>query len=239
MPGTQGYAVVSCHVERPLDNAVWARYLELLRRRPGGFRVASLLRPPQDGEDEARFLERARQAAAEGPLGHHTHWTSATHARPTGGDTADQVLREGHWLRNHGLEPSLFCGGGWYMDEVVLAAVAELGYVDCTATPSRPAFLPPRSPRIALDVPAWIALAAGQRVLELPSTHSLGAAARAIGRGLPRVVHVYFHDYELLEARRRVALSTLLKLLALRRRPIAPGSVEADREVTWDDVCAE
>ena len=46
MPGTQGYAVVSCHVERPLDDGVWSRYRDLLRRRPGGFPIASLMRPP-------------------------------------------------------------------------------------------------------------------------------------------------------------------------------------------------
>ncbi len=41
MPGSQGYAVVSCHVERPLDDAVWDRYLKLIDRRPAGFRIAS------------------------------------------------------------------------------------------------------------------------------------------------------------------------------------------------------
>jgi hypothetical protein len=33
MPGTQGYAVVSCHVERPLDDAVWKRYASLASSR--------------------------------------------------------------------------------------------------------------------------------------------------------------------------------------------------------------
>ncbi len=239
MPGTQGYAVVSCHVERPLDDQVWERYRRLIRSRPGGFPIASLLRPPADGEDEERFLVRAREAAALGPFGHHTHWTSPTHARPTGGDPAGQVLREGSWLRERGLEPRFFCGGGWYMDAGVLAAVAELGYVDCTATAARPPFLPPGSPRAALDAPAWVRLDDGRRVLELPSTHSLGSAARGLAGPLPRVVHVHFHDYELLEPRRRLALSATLRLLALRRRPVEPGAVEAEREVGWADVCAD
>src|SRR5436305_8199438 len=86
MSRTQGYAVASCHVERPLDDRVWARYRALLQRRPGGFAIASLMRPPADGEDGALFAARAREAAALGPFGHHTHWTSPTHARPTGGD---------------------------------------------------------------------------------------------------------------------------------------------------------
>jgi hypothetical protein len=239
MPGTQGYAVVSCHVERPLDDAVWERYRRLIRRRPGGYPIVSLLRPPAAGEDEQRFVARAREAAALGPFGHHTHWTSPTHARPTGGNPAEQVLREGRRLRELGLEPRFFCGGGWYTDAAVMAAVAELGYVDCTATASRPSFLPPGSPRAALDAPAWIRLDDDRRVLELPSTHSLGAVARAVARSLPPVVHVHFPDYELLERRRRAALAVTLALLARRRRPVEPAEAGTDREVAWADVCAD
>src|SRR5262245_13442388 len=135
MPGTQGYAVVSCHVERPLDDRVWERYAALARRRPAGFAITSLLRAPFAGEDRDLFLERARAAAALGPFGHPTHWTSPTDARPTDGvDPAERVLDEGRWLHEQGLRPGFFCGGNWYMDARVLAAVAELGYADCTAT---------------------------------------------------------------------------------------------------------
>ena len=38
------YAVVSCHVERPLDDAVWARFSALQDARPGGFPIAALMR---------------------------------------------------------------------------------------------------------------------------------------------------------------------------------------------------
>jgi hypothetical protein len=230
---------VSCHVERPLEDAVWSRYRDLARSRPGGFPIASLLRPPAEGEDAELFVERAREATALGPVGHHTHWTSPTHARPTGGDPAAQVLREGEWLRERGLEVRYFCGGGWYLDAGVLGAVADLGYVDCTATARRPGFLPPGSPRASLEAPAWIRLDDGRRVLEVPSTHSLGAAARGLVRGLPPAVHVHFHDYELLERRRRVAIAVTLRLLARKRRPVEPDTVDAVREVAWADVCAD
>ena len=56
MPDAQGYAVVSCHVERPLDDEVWDRYRALIERRPGGFPIASLMRPPAEGEDESLFV---------------------------------------------------------------------------------------------------------------------------------------------------------------------------------------
>jgi hypothetical protein len=200
-------AIVSCHLERPLDDEVWTRFLRLQERRPGGFTIAALIRPPHEGEDRARWLERAHQVAARGPLGHHTHWTSPTHARPTGGDPAARVREEAAWLRSDGLEPTLYCGGGWYMDEAVAEAVAELGYTDCTAR-GRP--------------PCRVRLASGALLPELPTTHSIGALAR---QRLGPYVHAYFHDYDLLDTRRRVALELGLRILGLRRRA---GTFAAD-----------
>jgi hypothetical protein len=237
MPGTQGYAVASCHVERPLDDRVWQRYAALVRRRPSGFRIATLMRPPAAGEDGALFVARAREASQLGPFGHHIHWTSPTHARPTQPDPAASVRREGAWLREQGLEPRFFCGGGWYTDVDVMSAVADLGYTDCTATAWRPSYLAPGAERAALDAPAWVRLPDGRRVLELPTTHSLGAAARSLVRPLPRIVHLHFHDYELLEPVRRAAIAVTLALLARRRRPASLDDLDADREVPWSDLC--
>lgn len=187
-------AVVSCHVERPLDDSAWARFEALQRRRPGGFDVIALVRPPDAafGEADEPWLERARAAAARGPFGLHTHWTSPTHARPTGGDAAARVRREAEWMRAQGLEPRYFCGGAWYTDDAVRATVAELGLVDCT----------PRTGTPTGGV--------------LPTTHSVGALARAVLRPLPRYVHAYFHDYDLLDVRRRSALYASLAVLGRR-----------------------
>jgi hypothetical protein len=190
------------------------------------------------GDESRRFAERARAAARLGALGHHTHWTSPTHARPTGGHPAARVVREGESLRLHGLEPRVFCGGGWYVDADVLEAAVSLGYADCTATSWRPRYLPPGSPRAALSEPAWVRLPGGKRVLELPTTHSLGMLLRALPRRLPRHVHVHFHDYELLDARRAAALRALLALLARRRVPRELTELAAEREVDWGVVCA-
>src|SRR5919202_2776950 len=143
LPGGR-YAVVSCHVERPLDDAVWELFSTLQERRPGGFTIAALVRPPDAaaGENERLWLERAREAAARAPFGLHTHWTAPDHARPTGGDAAERVRGEGEWLAEHGLEATLFSGGGWYIDAEVASAVADLGYADCTATSFRTSYLP-------------------------------------------------------------------------------------------------
>lgn len=215
------YAVVSCHVERPLDDRVWAAFARLQARRPGGFAIAALMRPPdpEAGEDGGLWLERAREAAGRGPLGHHTHWTSPDHARPTGGDPGARVLEEGRWLREQGLRPTLFCGGGWYLDASVAAAVAELGYADCTPTSFRPPYLPAGAPRGALAAPAWIDVG-NARLLALPTTHSVGMLLRAAldPRALREpVVHAYFHDTDLLDRSRAAALRAGLALLGRRR----------------------
>jgi hypothetical protein len=193
-------ALVSCHVERPLDNEAWSRFDALQRRRPGGFDVIALIRPPDlaFGEDENVWLERARLAASRAPIGLHTHWTSPTHARPTGGDPAARVRAETEWMRGNGLEPAFFCGGGWYTDDEVRRAVDELGLIDCTL-------------RGTLPSPG-----------DLPTTHSLGRLARGVVRPLPSYVHAYFHDYDLLDAKRRLALELSLRVLGHRRRPGDP-----------------
>ncbi|HSC90724.1 MAG TPA: hypothetical protein VLB86_03635 [Gaiellaceae bacterium] len=217
-----GAVAVSCHVERPLDDETWRRFSELQRRRPGGLAVAALLRPPDEaaGERWEPWLERARAAAGRGPLGHHTHWTAPGHARPTGGDPAARVLDEGERLRAEGVPATLFCGGGWYTDAGVAEAAAALGYADCTPTAFRPSYLEPGARRAQLDAPARLRLPSGALLTALPSTHSLGAAARLALRRLPRWVHVYFHDTDLLDARRRLALVAALAALGRRGRAV-------------------
>jgi hypothetical protein len=106
-------------------------------------------------------------------------------------------------MRGHGLEPHFFCGGGWYTDERVAEAVRELGLVDCTARTGAP----------------------GEGVL--PTTHSIGELARAVLHPLPEYVHAYFHDYDLLEPARRVALRAGLYVLSKRRPPWRPAPASA------------
>ena len=187
--------VVSCHLERPLDDDCWRRF-DRVRRR---FEVIALIRPPDPAydENEERWLERARTLEL---VGLHTHWTSPSHARPTGGDPAERVRREAEWMRVRGLEPRWFCGGGWYTDEDVSTTVQELGLVDCTPRGGTP------SPGV------------------LPTTHSLGQLARAVLKPLPAYVHAYFHDYDLVDPRRRIALVTALRILGRRRSALAASS---------------
>jgi hypothetical protein len=223
-PGTR-YAVVSCHVERPLDDRVWPAFARFQEQRAGGFPVAALLRPPDSasGEDEQTWLERAREAAARGPLGHHTHWTSPSHARPDGDGALDagaRVLREGAWLRERGLAPTLFCGGGWYTDASVATACVTLGYVDCTPRAARPPYLDDQSRWAELAAPARLRLEGGV-LLAVPTTRSVGDLVRAVARPWTldeEVVHVYCHDTDLVDGRRRRLLVSALALLGRRRQ---------------------
>ncbi|MDP9260955.1 MAG: hypothetical protein M3O89_03170 [Actinomycetota bacterium] len=190
-------AIVSCHLEQPLRDDAWARFDELQQRRPGGFDVIALMRPPDvaQGEDVERWLARARTVSQRGPFGLHTHWTSPTHARPTGGDPADRVQEEVEWMRSQQLEPRYFCGGGWYTDDAVRDTVHLAGLIDCTERGGLP------------------------HAGVLPTTHSLGQLARAVLGPLPEYVHAYFHDYDLLDMKRRIALVTALTVLGRRRPP--------------------
>jgi hypothetical protein len=233
--------VVSCHVERPLDDGVWAAFAALQERRPGGLAIAALLRPPdtEAGEDERLWLARAREAAARGALGLHTHFTSPTHARPSGGPTGERVRREGAWLRERGLTATLFCGGGWYTDHSVALACAELGYVDCTPRATRPPYLAAGAAWAELDTPARIDL--GQGVLAaVPTTHGAGDLARALVRPeLPPRVHAYFHDTALVDRRRRALILAGLTVLGRRRPPADLGAVAASvggPERAWAEV---
>lgn len=232
------YVVASCHVERLVDDHVWTAYDELLRRRPGGLAVASLVRPPDTaaGESETTWLERARSLVARDlPFGHHTHWTGPTHARPTGGDPGERVEREGGWLRERGFEPRLFCGGGWYTDLGVAKATASLGYADCTARATRPGYLSLDALWVELREPAIVSLPDGEELVALPTTHSVGDALRAAVRPSPPPrMHVYFHDTDLISPRRRRLVYLALRLIG--RRGLG-SDLDALAGVDWSDRC--
>jgi hypothetical protein len=242
---TERYAVVSCHVERPLDDAVWAAFAQFQARRPGGLSIAALMRPPDPsaGEvDDERWLERAREASDRGPIGHHTHFTGPTHARPTGGDTGDLVRREGSWLRERGVVPTLFCGGGWYTDRSVALACAELGYTDCTPRATRPGYLPEEGAWAELGTAARIQLDESHVLPVVPTTHAAGELARAVaGWRLPTAVHAYFHDTDLVSSRRRALVVAGLALLGRRRPPadldtLATSVRNRAPRLAWEDI---
>jgi hypothetical protein len=139
------------------------------------------------------------------------------------------------------VQPSLFCGGGWYTDAAVATACAELGYVDCTPRAHRPPYLDEAAAWAELDEPRRIAVD-GHVLCAVPTTHGAGDLARALVRPrLPRRVHAYFHDTDLVAARRRTLIVAALTALG-RRRPartldeVGAGARELAPLVDWSDV---
>ena len=246
MPPTtpERYAVVSCHVERPLDDRVWAAFAALQERRPGGLAIAALLRPPdaEAGEhDDELWLERAREAASRGPLGHHTHFTSPTHARPTGGDPSERVRREGAWL------PSAASRRRSTAEAVGTSTAVSLRPARSSATPTaRRAWHARPTSRREPPGPSWT-VPHGSSSTARPSARCRPRTAQVISRvrssvpGLAPRVHAYFHDTDLVEPRRRALIVAALAVLG-RRRPatdldaVASATREDAPVVAWSDV---
>jgi hypothetical protein len=184
------------------------------------------MRPPDpDTEADAGdvWLERAALAREHGPLGHHTHFGGIDQARPpVPEEAADRVRREAEWLRARGVRARFWCGGGWYTTPVIAGVLARYGYVDCTATAFPLPYLADGEPHLRLPAPCWLRLPDGGRLLELPATHSLGMAGRLAlspRRIAGDVVHVYFHDWDLMDRRRALVLRAVLAALGRRCRP--------------------
>jgi hypothetical protein len=216
--------VVSCHVELPLDDAIWERFVSFQKSRPGGLRIAALLRPPAPEADEREetWLDRVAIARSQGPFGHHTHFGGVHTARPPKPELATERLRrEANWLRERDVAPRFWCGGGWYITPAIASVLSDFGYVDCTATAFPLEYLPSGAPHLRLAEPCSLRLKDGRRLLELPATHSLRMAIRlaaSLRRIEERPVHVYFHDWELKDRRRAVALRAALTALGQRCR---------------------
>ena len=221
--------MVSCHVERPLDTAVWDRYRDLCIARPGwvSHRLAAATAGRRRGRGAVR---RAR------PRGDGARAVRAPHAldvadaraadrrrRPGGAGAARGTLaararaRAALLLRRRLVHR---CGSDERRRRPGVRRFhrdARRGRRSCRPTRRAP----------SLDAPAWIRLDDGRRVFELPSTHSLGSAARALAGDLPRAVHVHFHDYELLDRKRRAAL---LARAAAARAAAAAGRAGRGRD---------
>ena len=153
------YAVVSCHVERPLDDAVWRAFERLLDRRPAGF-VVTPLAPAAASPPPGRTRSSGSSGRGAPPSWRRSATTRTgaarrRHARRARSTPAAFVRDEAEWLRARDLAPRYFCGGGWYLDEPLAEVLASFGYVDCTATTFRQQLSRRRTaPRLQLPGPA-------------------------------------------------------------------------------------
>ena len=165
----------------------------------------------------------AREAAARAPLVITHIGAAATERVRSMASLEDRIRREGAWLRTVGLEPSVFCGGGWYIDEQVATAAAELGYVDCTAT-AFPTEVPggravptdPERPLLGSNCEPAADSWSFRRRTHWGCSYGICLVRRSFDEP---VVHLYFHDTDLLDRRRALALKASLAFLARRRIP--------------------
>ena len=200
------YAVVSCHVERPLDDDVWQRFGALQARRPGGFAIAALMRPPDAARRGRGALARAR---ARGAVRAGRSGCTRTGPRPTTRVRRRAIRRRSCASKAAGSSRSASSHAllrrrlvhrrrAWPMRS------RELGYADCTATAFRPDYLAPG----AAHLQAGRARLARARERPAPARAADDALARHAcarrARSVPRqVVHAYFHDTDLLDRTRR------------------------------------
>ena len=159
-------AIVSCHLEQPLDDEAWRRFDELQRSRPGGFDVIALMRPPDAafGEDEERWLSacaRRRGARAVRPA----------HALDEPDPRAPDRRRSRP--RAFGAKPS-----GCARRASSRASSAAAAGTRTTPCRRRCASSGSSTARVASGAP---------RDGVLPTTHSLGQLARAVARAATAV----------------------------------------------------
>ena len=87
----------------------------------------------------------------------------------------------------------------------------------------------------------WIDYVGPTTLAAVPTTHGAGELLRALVRpGLPEQVHAYFHDTDLVDARRRQLIALALRLLA-RRRPrsdldAVASTLSSAPLVHWRDI---
>ena len=214
------YAVVSCHVERPLRR----RGVAPLRAAA----AAAARRLRDRGADAAAGGRGGRGALARAcPRGASSSARSActrTGPRPTTRGRRAATRPRSCASRASGCaRPAstsrLFCGGGWYIDAEVARGRrgARLRGLHGDGVP--PVYLERGAPHLQLQEPAWLELGS-RRAPARAADDALdrdARARRARARSGGQVVHAYFHDTDLLDRRRAAALRVGLAFLGLKR----------------------
>jgi hypothetical protein len=208
--------VVSCHVERPLDDETWARFTRFQSSEPGGFRIAALMRPPAPEAEkrEDLWLDRVAVARVQAPVGHHTHFGGVAQARP-------RDFRRGRGPA----APRSRVAQGQGRGAPVLVRRRLVSDAGDRARPHRLRLcglhsdrLPPRVPAnrraprpnrgaVLAPAPGWTPTARAPDDPLARDGGQTGADALPI-TSLP--VHVYFHDWDLMDVRRADLLRGLL-----------------------------
>jgi hypothetical protein len=162
-----------------------------------------------------------------GSLGHeiaqHTHFYAGTkiakHEKRDDLSRANVihcVRRDFETLKEFGFPPKGFTAGSWFVNDVVLDALVELGFVyDCSAQFPRPNTLGPGPNNRWLRTAQYYVNTHG-RLLCLPTTCSLGEwfkwGRKARREGDQFYEIVYLHDYDLLSLKRSLLFFCFVRM---------------------------
>ena len=154
----------------------------------------------------------------------------------------DRARRDGVAARARTSRPRCFCGGGWYLDEPVAEALAAFGYVDCSATTFRQSLPRPTTRRACSCRAAPGARSPVGRVAARAAGDAFARHARPRPRPASRgLVHLHFHDWELVDRRRSLALAGVPEAAAAaeasahgrRARRLAPSDAP---DIDWHEA---
>jgi peptidoglycan/xylan/chitin deacetylase (PgdA/CDA1 family) len=163
-----------------------------------------------------------------GAFGHeiaqHTHFYSgakiAKHEKRDDLSRANVVhciRRDFEILKEFGFPPKGFTAGSWFINDVVLDTLIELGFsYDCTAQFPRPTTWKGNAQNWCLSAPQYYSNTHG-RILCLPTTCSLGEWFKW-GHKARSEIHqfyqiIYLHDYDLLSLKTSFLLFCFLRLI--------------------------
>ena len=141
------------------------------------------------------------------------------------------IRRDFEMLKESGFSPRGFSAGSWFVNDAVLDALVELGFVyDCSAQFPRPKTSGPVPNHRWLRAPQYYSNSHG-RLLCLPTTCSLGEwfkwGRKTISESDQFYQLVYLHDYDLLSLKRGILLFCFLKVT--KRRTLEKTASLAER----------
>jgi|SRR5262245_27369165 len=185
------------------------------------------------------ITERVRMLASLGhEIAQHTHFYAGCHidkSRKVDDLSSENIVRclrrDCDLLSVMGHRPRGFTAGSWFISDVVLEELVNLGFVyDCSAQFPKPN-PPAADPRVQwLRAPQNYSGARG-RLLRLPTTCSLGEWFKWGHRTSRQNVHfhqiVYLHDFDLLSLRGHLLFHCFLRMI--RREALEPTSNAAEQ----------
>jgi Polysaccharide deacetylase len=224
--GLSTSTTLAFHAERLHDQRVWRKVERVAGWMAQHDMKATFFVYPFPAAVAGKSIsERVQRLGALGhEIAQHTHFYSGTKiAKDEKRDDLSRanvkhcLRRDFETLKAFGFPPKGFTAGSWFVNDVVLDALVELGFVyDCSAQFPKPKTLTSTPNNRWLRAPQYYSNPHG-RLLCLPTTYSLGewfkwgSKSRRETDQFSQIV--YLHDYDLLSLKRSLLLFCFLKMI--------------------------